>query len=155
NAATAVSLAAALTAAIVMAPVPRRVVIVDLVVAIVAVQTADQAHLWTSRLIPQAFVWPWMAVPIAAAVVAYQLVDGLAACVLAPLAMRAAIDRPWLRRPFTGLPLYVLGAAAAVVLVEVIDRQMWDFAAVVAIAMFCAYWIYADYMHRLEEAHRR
>jgi PAS domain S-box-containing protein len=32
---------------------------------------------------------------------------------------------------------------------------MWDLAALVAAALVCAYWIYADYMHRVEEAHRR
>jgi PAS domain S-box-containing protein len=155
GAATAVSLAAALTATMISAPLSRRDFIVDLVVAIAAVQAADQAHQWTARLTPHAFVWPWLAAPMAAAVVAYQLAGGLIVRVLAPLATRTEIDRRWLTRPLTGLPLYVLGAVAAVIFAEVIDRQMWDFAALVAGAMICAYWIYADYLHRLEEAHRR
>jgi diguanylate cyclase (GGDEF)-like protein/PAS domain S-box-containing protein len=155
NAATSVSLAAALTGALVTAPVARRDLIVDLIVAIAAVQAADQAQQWTGRLLPRAFVWPWMAAPIAAAVVAYQLAVGVIARVLAPLVTRTGIDRAWLKRPLTGLPLYVLGAGAAAILGEVIDRRLWDFAAIVAAAMFCAYWIYADYMHGLEDAHRR
>jgi len=155
GAATSVSLAAALTATMIAPPLSRRDLVVDLVVAIAAVLVADQAHQWTTRLVPRAFVWPWLSVPIAAAVVAYLLAVGLIVRVLAPLATRTEIDRRWLTRPLTGLPLYVLGAAAAVIFAEVIDRQMWDFAAIVAGAMICAYWIYADYLHRLEEAHRR
>jgi diguanylate cyclase (GGDEF)-like protein/PAS domain S-box-containing protein len=155
NTATIVSLAAALTTALVMAPIPRRDLIVDLVVAIAAVQAADLAHQWAAHVVPRAFVWPWMAVPIAAAVLAYQLAAGLIARVIAPLAARQPIDRSWLTRPLAGLPVYVLGAAAAVILVDVIDQGLWDFAAIVAVALFCAFWVYADYLHRLEEAHRR
>ena len=155
GAATMVSLAAALTAALVMAPLSRLDLIVDVIVAIVAVQAADRAHEWTAYVVPDAFVWPWMAIPIAAAVLAYQLAAGLIARVLAPLVTRTPIDRSWLARPVAGLPLYLLGGTVAVMLVDVIDGRMWDVAAILAAAIVCAYWIYADYMRRLEEAHRR
>ncbi len=155
GAATSVSLAAALTAALVSRPATLRELIVELIVAAGAVQAAGQAHYWAGRIVPWAFAWPWMALPIAAAVIAYQLAVGLVARVLAPLAARMPIDRGWLARPLTGLPLYVLGATAATAFVEVIDRRMWNLAAVVAAAMFCAYWFYADYMHRVEEERRR
>jgi diguanylate cyclase (GGDEF)-like protein/PAS domain S-box-containing protein len=155
NAATSVAVAAALTAAILPAPVSRRDLIVDLTIAVAAVQGAHQAHQWMGRLSARAVVWPWMAVAIAAAVVAYHVIAGGVARIAVPFVTRKPIDRSWLRRPLSGLPMYLLGASAAVILVQVIEGRMWDLAAVVAAAMFCAYWIYADYVHRLEEAHRR
>ena len=155
NVATVVAIAAALTSELTSARLSRRDVVIDLVIAIVATQGADQAHLWTARMLPRAFVWPWMAVPIGAAVVAYVLTQGLIARVLVPLVTRRPIERRWLTRPLHGLPMHLLGASVAVVIVEIVDRRMWDLAVLAAVTLLCAYLIYAEYMHGLEEAHRR
>src|SRR5215471_7254521 len=155
SAATSVAVVATLTGALVTTSVTRPELIVDVVGAIVAVQSAELAHYWTASVLPSPLGWRWMSVPIAAAVIAYLLAQGAIAHVVAPFATRGLIDRSWLTRPLAGLPLYLLGAGAAVLFVDVIDRQLWDMAAIVAVALFCAYRIYADYLHRLEDAHRR
>ncbi len=150
-----IAVAAVLTAALVTERLSWRDLIVDVGIALAAVESADLAHQWTSGVVPRAFVWPWMAIPIAAGVLAYHLAQGLIARVVVPLVTRRAIERSWLRRPLVGLPMYLLGAGVAALVVEIVDRRMWDFAALVAAALVCAYWIYADYMHGVEEAHRR
>lgn len=132
-----------------------REIAIDLATAVAAVQAADQAHRWTAVIVPHAFVWPWTAVLIAAAVVAYHLAQGAIAHVVAPLVTRRSIDRGWLKHPLEGLSLYLLGAAAAALIVEVIDRGIWNVAPVLAAALVFGYRIYADYLTGLNLAQRR
>ena len=153
--ATAFGAAAVLASRIASWRLSPREVAMDLLTAVAAVQAADLTHNLTAALVPRAFVWPWTAVPIAAAVVAYHLTQSAAVHVAEPFVTRGSIDASWLKRPLQGLAGYVLGAAAAVLIVEVVDRGLWDMAPVVAVAMFCAYWIYADYVVGLDMAQRR
>ncbi|HEX6464780.1 MAG TPA: diguanylate cyclase, partial [Vicinamibacterales bacterium] len=127
----------------------------DVLTAVAAVQAADQGHRLTGSVVPRAFVWPWTAIPITAAVIAYHLTQSAATRVVAPLVTRRPFDRSWLKHPLPGLAVYLLAAAAAVAIVDVIDHGMWDVAPVLAGALFCAYWIYADYLSGLSHAHRR
>jgi diguanylate cyclase (GGDEF)-like protein/PAS domain S-box-containing protein len=151
-----VAAAAALTPGLVLRRVARGQTFVDALIDVAAVQVADLVHRSIAGALPRAFLWPWLAVPIATAVAAYHLVGGAFVSIVVPLALRREIDRTWFRRPTTGIGTYLLGAGAAAVIVSMIDRRMWDIAPVVVLALFLAYRIYADYVHRVEEAdHRR
>src|SRR5215207_8750610 len=96
-----------------------------------------------------------MAVPVASAVLTYHVAQGALAEVVVPFITRRPVNRLWPDRALAGCPVYVLGACVAAALVEMIDRGLWSIAPVVAAALFFAYRTYADYVHRLEEQHRR
>jgi diguanylate cyclase (GGDEF)-like protein/PAS domain S-box-containing protein len=149
-----VAVAAALTPGIVSARIPRSQMLVETVIVIAATQGAALAHRWVGS-VPGVFVWPWLALPIAAAVIVYHVVQGALFNVIVPLASRRPVNRSWPKRALAGLPVYVLGACVAAVIVEVIDRRVWSIAPVLAAALFFAYRTYADYVHRLEDHHRR
>src|SRR5262249_50376468 len=150
-----VAAAATLTPGFVTGRVSRRQSLVDTGITIVAVESADLAHQSMVRLIPNVFVWPWLALPIVAAVAAYHVGQGARANLVAPFVAALPAHRSWARRPLAGVPTYLLGAGAAAAIAAVIDRGLWDVAPVAAAALFFAHSIYADYVHRLEEAHRR
>ncbi|HEY2434967.1 MAG TPA: EAL domain-containing protein [Vicinamibacterales bacterium] len=129
--------------------------LLDTGVVVVAIESAELVHAALARFIPNAFLWPWLAVPIAAAVVAYHLTQGLLVEVVVPLARRRSIDRSWPRRALAGCPVYLLGAVVSIGVVQVIDRRMWNVAPVLGVALWLGYRTYADYVHRLDEQHRR
>ena len=132
-----VAAAAALTPGIVSARIPRVQMLVDTVIVLAATQGAGLAHRWVGSL-PGVFVWPWLALPIAAAVIVYHVVQGALFNVIVPLVARRPVNRSWPKRALAGLPVYVLGACVAAVIVEVIDRQLWSIAPVLAAALFFA-----------------
>jgi diguanylate cyclase (GGDEF)-like protein/PAS domain S-box-containing protein len=150
-----VAAAATLTPGLVTRRISRVQALLDTGVVVVAIQSADQAHTWLTRGIPNVFLWPWLAIPIAAAVIAYHLTQGVLAEVIVPLARRRGIDRSWPRRALAGYASYLLGAGVAIAVVQVIDRRMWNIAPVLGVALYLGYRIYADYVHRLDEQHRR
>jgi diguanylate cyclase (GGDEF)-like protein/PAS domain S-box-containing protein len=152
--ATVVAAAAVLTPAFVFARTPHHQMLIDTGILVVATESAGFAFQATGG-VPGVFDWPWQGVPIAAAVVAYHLVQGALAEIVVPLVSRRSIDRSWFARALSGCPIYLLGAGVAAALVEVIDAGLWDLAPVVAGVLFFLYRIYADYVHRLEEEHRR
>jgi diguanylate cyclase (GGDEF)-like protein/PAS domain S-box-containing protein len=152
--ATLVAAAATLTPSLITARVTRDEMFIDTTIVIVATQAAGLAYL-SAGGVPGVFLWPWLAIPVSAAVVAYHIAQGALADLVVPFVARRPVDRSWPRRALTGCPVYLLGAGAAAALVEVIDRRMWDIAPVVAASLFFAYRIYVDYMYRLEEEHRR
>ena len=155
NVAVVVAAAATLTPGLVTRRTSRVQALIDTGVVVVAILSADQVHTWLTRVIPNVFLWPWLAVPIAAAVVAYHLTQGLLAEVIVPLARRRGVDRSWPRRALAGCPVYLLGAGVSIVVVQVIDRGMWNIAPVLAVALWLGYRTYADYVKRLAEQHRR
>ena len=67
-----VAAAAALTPGIVSARAPLSLMFVDAAIVIAATQAAGLAHQSVSSVAVM-FVWPWLAVPITAAVLAYHL----------------------------------------------------------------------------------
>src|SRR5262245_19114398 len=115
-----VAAAAVLTPAFVFARTPHDQMLVDTGILVVATESAGFAFQWTGG-VPGVFDWPWQAVPIAAAVVAYHLVQGALAEIVVPLVSRRSIDRSWFARSLSGCPIYLLGAGVAAALVEVID----------------------------------
>jgi diguanylate cyclase (GGDEF)-like protein/PAS domain S-box-containing protein len=51
--------------------------------------------------------------------------------------------------------MYLVGASVAALLVEMIQRRLWAVLPVAAASLWFAYQVYADYVTRLEEEHRR
>jgi len=149
-----VAAAATLTPGFVGARTPRGQMLIDTAIVVVATQSAGLAHQSVGNLRAE-FLWPWLALSIGAAVVAYHVVQGALADLVVPFIARRTVDRSWPKRALAGCPIYLLGACVAAALVAVIDRRMWDVAPVIAASLFFAYRIYADYVHRLEEQHRR
>jgi len=149
-----IAIAAAAAPALMGRATRDRQIIVDIVIAAVAIEVAGLAY-QAIALIPGVFEWPLLAVPITAAAVAFHLVQGLCSALVAPLVLGRPIDRAWHSRALRGLPVYLLGAAAAAVTVVVIDQRLWNVAPILAAALVLAYGAYADYVRRLEEDHHR
>ena len=99
--------------------------------------------------------WPWQAVPIVLAVVGYLVAQGTVVKAIVPLLARRPVDRSWPRKALRGCPTYLLGAAIAVVLAEVIEQRMWSVVPVAAGLLFLAYRTYGEYVGGLEEEQRR
>jgi diguanylate cyclase (GGDEF)-like protein/PAS domain S-box-containing protein len=133
---------------------PRTRILIESAIVIAATQSAGLAYQSVGGVFGVS-AWPWLVLPVAAAVVAYQLAQGALAGLVVPFIARRPINRSWLRRPLAGCPVYLLGAGVAAALVEVIARRMWNITPVIAAALFLAYRTYADYVRRLEEQDRR
>jgi diguanylate cyclase (GGDEF)-like protein/PAS domain S-box-containing protein len=149
-----VAAAATLTAGFVTARTSRSRMLIDTAIVIGATEGAGLAYQWVGGLYG-GFRWPWLAVPVAVAVVAYHVAQGALASIVVPFVARRPIDRSWPKRALAGCPIYLLGACVAAALVQVIDHRMWSLAPVVAASLFLAYRTYDDYVLRLEEQHRR
>jgi diguanylate cyclase (GGDEF)-like protein/PAS domain S-box-containing protein len=99
--------------------------------------------------------WPWHALPIAAAVVAYAFVKTLAADVIVPLLKRQSINRSWPRALVRNCPNYLIGASVAVGFVEIIMFRTWEVLPVAAVPIYCAYRAYCADATRQEDEYRR
>ena len=161
HAAACVAAAAVLTAGFSAARRPLAPALIDTAIAIAATEAAGFAYQAAVEL-PGFSAWPWLSVPISAAVVSYHAVQGALAEIAVPIVSRflgapagRGIDRSWPRRALASCPVYLLGAGAGAALVLVIDGRLWNIAPIVAAALFFAYRIYADYVQRLAEDHRR
>ena len=133
---------------------PLRRVLADGATCIVATQAAGIAHRTLGGTLGD-FTWPWQAVPIGAAVVAYCFVKSASADIVAPLVTRRPIDRSWPKRIVPGCSTYVVGASLAVVLVAIIDHRSWGILAVAALPLYFAYRSYVDYARRLGDEYHR
>jgi diguanylate cyclase (GGDEF)-like protein/PAS domain S-box-containing protein len=149
-----VAAAATLTPALVSERGPRVQMLIDTAIAMVATQCAGFAY-QSAGGFAFTMLWPGRAIPIAAAVVAYHLAQGALADVAVPFVTRRSLNRSWPKRALAGCPIYLLGAGAAAGLLHVIDGRMLNIVPVVAASLFFLYRIYADYVQRLEEDHRR
>ncbi len=133
---------------------PRRQMVIDAAIAVLATQIAGLAYRsLTGTAI--GFVWPWRALPIAAAVVGYHLTQGLLADILEPLLGRQPLNRSWPKSTLRGCPIYLVGASIAAGLVALIESQLWEILPVAAASLCFAYGPYADYVKQLDEKHRR
>ena len=133
--ATLIAVAIALTPFFAFAgPFSRRQIAIDAAIAAAAIQFAGLAYRSLTDL-PAGFVWPWHAVPIAAAVVAYHLAQGALAEVIVPGLQRQPFNRSWHRTALRGCPIYIVGASAAVAFVALIDHRMWEVLPVAAGSM--------------------
>ena len=132
----------------------RRQMVIDAAIAVLATQIAGLAYRsLTGTAI--GFVWPWRALPIAAAVVGYHLTQGLLADILVPLLGRQPLNRSWPKSSLRGCPIYLVGASIAAGLVALIESQLWEILPVAAASLCFAYGPYADYVKQLDEKHRR
>jgi diguanylate cyclase (GGDEF)-like protein/PAS domain S-box-containing protein len=157
NVAMLVALAAAVTPAFLapMRAAPWIPILVDAGISIAAIQLGGLTYESMGRLVGD-IVWPWHAIPVAAAVVAYHVVQGALAEIVVPLLSRKPVSRTWPARALRGCPMYLVGASVAVLLVEVIERRLWAVLPVMAASLYFAYQVYADYVARLQEdLHRR
>lgn len=155
HAAVFVAAAAALTPGFVTGRTPRARSLIDMVIAAVGVYAAAVAHQSVARALPQVLLWPWLALPIAAAALGYHLAQGALHDVAVPLLRRQGFNRTWPARALNGYALFLIGAATAAVIVDVIDRRLWSITPVLGALLFLFYRVYADYVRRLEEGHRR
>ena len=101
------------------------------------------------------FTWPWQALPIGAAALAYGIVAGVFADVIVPLLTRQSINRSWPTFILRGCPTYLVGAGVAVALVETVDHRAWHVLAAAALPLYFAYRGYCDYLRRVEDEHYR
>jgi diguanylate cyclase (GGDEF)-like protein/PAS domain S-box-containing protein len=101
------------------------------------------------------FEWPWQGVPIAAAVCAYCLVLSAVSEIVVPFVAARPAARSWPTVVLAGCPSYLTAAALAVVVVELIERQLWTVAVVASVPVYIIYRSYADHMARREQESRR
>lgn len=156
NVAMLVALAASLIPAL-MAPMRSSMwgpILVDAGVSVAATQLGGVTYESVGGFF-EGIVWPWHALPVAAAVVAYHLVQGALAEIVVPLLSRQPFSRSWPKKALRGCPMYLVGATVAVLLVEVIERRLWAVLPVVGASLYFAYQVYVDYVTRLEEDHHR
>ena len=99
--------------------------------------------------------WPWRAVPLATSVVVYVALAGALTELAIPLIRRQRVDPSWPNVVLRGCPLYLVGASLAATLVVLVQQQMWSVLPVAAVSTLLAGRVYADYVDRLAEAHRR
>jgi diguanylate cyclase (GGDEF)-like protein/PAS domain S-box-containing protein len=81
-------------------------------------------------------VWPWIALPVAAAVIGYCAVKHAAAHVIVPFLTKQPVDRTWARRLAAGYPAYVIGASLAVALTALIERGLWQILAAASVPLY-------------------
>jgi diguanylate cyclase (GGDEF)-like protein/PAS domain S-box-containing protein len=119
-----------------------------------ATQAAGHLHLALGGTLRQ-FSWPFQAVPIGGAIVAYASVKLLASEVVRPLLAKQPIGRSWQRMLLDG-STYFIGAGIAVALAELIGHRAWEVMPVVALPLGIALRAYNDYVGCLhDETHRR
>jgi diguanylate cyclase (GGDEF)-like protein/PAS domain S-box-containing protein len=101
------------------------------------------------------FVWPMQAIPIVGTAIVFGLLKAASAQVVAPLIDRRKIEPAWPRRVLRQVPAYIVGAAIAVGLAEIIDHRAWEILPVVALPLLFAYRAFCHTIGGLEEVHRR
>jgi diguanylate cyclase (GGDEF)-like protein/PAS domain S-box-containing protein len=133
---------------------PTRRIMSSAATAIVALQIAGIAYRVLGGTIGY-FTWPWQALPIAAAVVAYCVAKRVSADVLVPmLTGEERAVQSW-ATILNACPHHFIGASVAVLVVELIDRRMWQALPVLAVPMFFAHRAYRDYGRQLDDDRRR
>jgi diguanylate cyclase (GGDEF)-like protein/PAS domain S-box-containing protein len=129
---------------------PLRRTLVNVVTSVIAIQTAGFVH-QTLGGTAGSFVWPWQGIPIAAAVIAYRLVQSASTDVVVPMIARQPFNRRWARTVLRQSPPYGIGASLAVGVVEVLDRQMWAIVPIAAVPLYFLYRSYSAQLRRSED----
>jgi multisubunit Na+/H+ antiporter MnhE subunit len=127
----------------------RRLMVVDVAVAVLATQIAGLAYRTVTGP-AGAFAWPWQAGPIAAAAIAYHITQGVLAEALAPMLLRQPVSRSWPKAALRGSSTYLVGASLAAGIVALIDHQLWQILPVALASLCLAYGPYAGYVRQLE-----
>jgi diguanylate cyclase (GGDEF)-like protein/PAS domain S-box-containing protein len=128
-------------------------VLTNTVMVMLAIEVAGLAHQTLGGTLGE-FVWPYQGVPIAAAVLAYGVIKSAATEVIVPLLTRQPISRS-LEGLFRTWPNFVVGAAVAVAVVEVIAHGAWEVLPVVALPLYFAYRAYSASVSKFEDDYRR
>jgi len=100
------------------------------------------------------FAWPWQAVPIAAAVLAYCLVLSAVSEIALPLVASRPFARTWPAVVLAGCPSYLTAAGLAVVGVELIERRLWTVGLVASVPVYFVYRAYTGHRESREQEHR-
>ena len=100
------------------------------------------------------FVWPWSAMPVAAAVAGYCLVMSASADVLLPVCAKRSIERSWPTNLLQRCQVYFIAGGLAAALAEVIARRSWQLLPAAAVPVYLAYRVYRAYETRLEHDDR-
>jgi diguanylate cyclase (GGDEF)-like protein/PAS domain S-box-containing protein len=98
--------------------------------------------------------WPFAIEPLAAATVAYFLVNSGLVALAISASTRQAVGQVWQHGFLWSGPNYFIGAAAAVTCVELTDRGLWLFLPLTALPIYMTYRAYTAYAGRLEYEHR-
>ena len=122
--------------------------------SLVALQGAGGVHLGLGGAI-RYLEWPWDAAPLGAAVVAYCVIRLVVAGLVAPLAMRTAVDPAWPTRLPRTCPPHVVGATLAVAVAEAVSRGSWELLALAAVPLHIARRAYGSYLHAQDDARHR
>ena len=133
---------------------PIRETVVHVATTVTAIEAAGFTHQLLGGTVSH-FTWPWQALPIGAAALAYCIVTSVCADVIVPLVTRRLVHRSWPARVLRGCPTYFVGASVAVALVETIDHRAWAVLAVAALPLYFAYRAYCDYVRRLDDEYYR
>ena len=128
--------------------------LVILTVTVASTEAAALAHQQGSAF-AVAPAWPWLALPLGGALVAYYLVQSALVELVIPLLARQPLDRSWPKTAWRGWPLYVMGASVATAVAVLIDQRMYTVLPVVGASLAFGYRIYGDYVERVEEGRQR
>ncbi len=118
-----------------------------------ATQAAGYVHQALGGTLGQ-FRWPFQAVPIAGAIVAYGIVKLLSSEVVRPILAKQRIDRSGQRILLDG-STYFIGAGIAVAMAELIAHRAWEVMPVIALPLGLALRSYNDYVGRLHDESQR
>ena len=136
---------------------PRREFLLQTIPLLIAWQVAAYAFALFDAGTGQ-LSWPYAALPVAAAALAYCLVIVALTNFLVTLVVSRSIQVAWRAagvHTLRGCATHLVAASVAAGLVEMMAQRRWDVLVVTAIPLALAYWVYADYERRLEkESHR-
>jgi diguanylate cyclase (GGDEF)-like protein/PAS domain S-box-containing protein len=153
NVALLVAAAAAIAPVFATTRTPRQV-LVAFSVTLASTEAAALAHAYFPAL-GMAPTWPWLALPLTAAVITYYLLQSAFVEVVIPLLMKQPFNRAWWTTAWRGCPLYLVGAAVAASVGVLVLNQLWPMLPIAAAMLAFGYRIYADYVARLEEGRQR
>ena len=129
----------------------RRTVVLALLTAAGAAEAAGAVYdLVASLGVP--LVWPWQALPLAVAVVAYSVIATTFTDLGASRLLGAATSARWPIDSLRGVPSHAVGAAAAAGVLELIRHQAWTVLPVVAVPLFFAWRAYDASLDRPADA---
>jgi hypothetical protein len=127
--------------------------LLPLAAPLLALEAAAFTHLALGGTIGT-FEWPWQGAPIAVAVCAYCLVTSAVAEIAVPLLSGRPFSKSWPAVVLDGYPVYLTAAGLAVVVAELVERQLWTVALVAIVPVYFIYGAYADHIERRDEEAR-
>jgi diguanylate cyclase (GGDEF)-like protein/PAS domain S-box-containing protein len=131
----------------------RRRVFVDIAVVVASIQAAGFVHSRLGGTVGH-LEWPWQGVPIAAAAVAYCLVQyALMECVV-PFVTQRPVNVSWPRLVVRDFPDFILAAVVSVVVAAAIEHRMWGLLFAAAMPLVFVYRAHFRHLDRVEREQR-